>query len=45
MRNQQLLAKLFTENLTGKNKLGYIDFVEGKIVTCMLKKRIIIKLN
>jgi len=45
MRNQQLIAKLLAENLTGKNNLGNIDFVEGKIVTCILKKQVMIKLT
>jgi hypothetical protein len=45
MRNQQLLAKFLVENLTGKTNLGNIDFVEGKIVTSMLKKRVMIKLT
>jgi hypothetical protein len=45
MRNQQLFAKLLAENLTDKNNVGNVDFVKGKVVTCTLKKRVMIKLT
>jgi hypothetical protein len=38
MRNQQLLAKLLAENLTGKNNLGNIDFVEEKNSNLYIKE-------
>jgi hypothetical protein len=42
MRNQQLLTKLLAANVTGKNNLGNIDFVEGKIVICILKNGLLL---
>jgi hypothetical protein len=45
MRFQQLLAKLLAENLTDKKNLGNIEFVEGKRVIFLLKKRAMIKLT
>jgi len=45
MRKQQLFAKLLAENMTGKNNLGNIDFVGGKIVNCILQKWVTVKLT